>query len=57
MIHPLYHYYLGLLYEKKGLKDKAIIQYRIFLDLWKDADAVFTEAGDARKRMERLAGR
>jgi adenylate cyclase len=57
MIHPLYHYYLGLLYEKKGLKDKAIIQYRTFLELWKDADRIYPEPGDANKRLKNLRGR
>jgi len=57
LINPRYHYYLGMLYEKKGLKDKAIIQYRKFLDLWKDADKIYPEPGDARKRLKSLAGR
>jgi adenylate cyclase len=57
LINPRCHYSLGLLYEKKGMNDKAIEQYRKFLELWKDADPVFPEPGDARKRLERLAGR
>lgn len=55
MIYPPYHYYLGLLYEKKGLKDKAMAQYRKFLDLWKDADPVFPEPAEARRRLNALA--
>jgi adenylate cyclase len=57
LINPRYHYSLGLLYEKKGLKDKAIEQYRIFLEIWKDADKVFPEPGDARRRLDGLTGR
>jgi tetratricopeptide (TPR) repeat protein len=54
LIHPKNHYYLGLLYEKKGLKDKAIAQYQKFLYLWHDADKVFPEPADAQKRLNRL---
>jgi hypothetical protein len=31
------------------LKDKAAGQFRIFLDLWKDADRSLPELGDAKK--------
>jgi tetratricopeptide (TPR) repeat protein len=57
LINPKYHYSLGLLYEKKGMKDKAIAQYRKFLELWKDADPIFPEPGDARERMNGLMSR
>jgi adenylate cyclase len=57
MIYPLYHYYLGLLYEKKGQKDKAIGQYRKFLDIWKDTGNIYPQPGDARKRLESLLDR
>jgi tetratricopeptide (TPR) repeat protein len=52
--NPRYHYYLGIIYQEKGMKEKAIEQYRKFLDLWQDADPVFTEPKDARKRLNAL---
>ncbi len=54
LIHPLYHYRLAKLYEKKGWKGKAIEHYEKFLEFWKDADKVYPEPEDARRRLVAL---
>jgi tetratricopeptide (TPR) repeat protein len=51
LIHPLYHYRLGRVYEDKGEKAKAAAEYRKFLEYWKDADETHPELADAKKRL------
>ncbi len=54
LIHPLYHYRLAKLYEQRGWNGKAIEHYEKFLDFWKDADDIYPEPEDARKRLAAL---
>jgi tetratricopeptide (TPR) repeat protein len=51
LIHPLYHYRLGRIYEEKGVRDKAGAHYKKFLEYWKDADEKIPEKADARSRL------
>ena len=48
------YYDLGVAYEMSGWNEKAIEQYEIFLDLWKDADPGIPVVEKARERLERL---
>ncbi|MFZ2053863.1 MAG: tetratricopeptide repeat protein [Candidatus Aminicenantales bacterium] len=54
LIHPLYHYRLGRIYEEKGATAKAAAEYEKFLEGWKDADATHPELPDAKKRLDAL---
>jgi tetratricopeptide (TPR) repeat protein len=54
LVRPTWRYELAKLYEQKGLKVKAIGQYKKFLDIWKDADADRPELIDAKNRLAKL---
>ncbi|MCP4703982.1 MAG: tetratricopeptide repeat protein [candidate division Zixibacteria bacterium] len=48
------HYHLGIAYEQTGQHNKAIDQFTLFLDIWKEADGDIKEIDDARNRLVRL---
>lgn len=54
LIHPTNHYRLAKLYEEKGSSMKAIEQYELFLEIWKDADRGTIEVEEAKIRLARL---
>jgi tetratricopeptide (TPR) repeat protein len=57
LINPLYHLRVAEIYEKKGIKAKAIEHYRKFLTFWRDADPDLAEPGQAKARLAALEGR
>ena len=54
---PMAYYLLALAYEKSGWNDKAIQQYKEFLDIWKNADPGIPEVTDAKESLKRLKSR
>jgi len=54
LIHPLYHYRLAKLYEKRAWRGKAKEQYEKFLNLWKGADPGAPEVEDIKARLDAL---
>jgi tetratricopeptide (TPR) repeat protein len=52
---PVVHQRLGELYEAKGARERALAHYRLFLELWKDADPELQpRVTDARQRVAAL---
>jgi len=54
IIPPIYHYRLAKLYEEKGWQEKAIKKYKLFLEIWKNADKDSPELIDAKQRLAKL---
>ncbi len=54
LYYPLSFYQLGKSYEARGDPEKALENYKVFLDLWKDADPDLTTLIDAKERYARL---
>jgi|GEM_PF-164447 len=54
LVNPLHRYELAKLYEKRGLKGKAVEQYEKFIALWRNSDPDRPEPKDAGKRLARL---
>lgn len=50
-INPRYHHRLAKLYEQKGMREKAIREYKKFLELWKNADRDLPEPKEAKARL------
>ncbi len=48
------HYWLGKAYEQQGDKEKAINEYKKFLETWRDADFTSPELKDAKIQMQKL---
>jgi serine/threonine protein kinase/Tfp pilus assembly protein PilF len=48
------HYLLGLIYQKRGQKEKARGHFQKFMDIWKDADENLPQLIEAKKRLETL---
>lgn len=48
------YYWLGKIFQKKGLEDEAEENYRQFLNLWREADPGFPEKKDAHEQLSVL---
>lgn len=53
-IYALSYFKLGKIFDQKGYKSRAIMEYKSFLNLWEDADPGIAEVEDARRRLENL---
>ena len=54
-IYARSYYMLGQVYEQLGKKKQARVNYRKFLNLWKNADPELPEIEDAKKRLAGLS--
>ncbi|MBN2279731.1 MAG: protein kinase [Candidatus Marinimicrobia bacterium] len=57
LIHPSYHYELGIAYQSKGENQKALEQYQLFLEYWGLFKKDLPEIQDAKKRMRDMGNR
>jgi serine/threonine protein kinase/tetratricopeptide (TPR) repeat protein len=57
LIHPFSRLRLAAIYEAKGDLDRAVEQYQILVETWKDADAGIPEVAAARKKFAELKAR
>ncbi|MFH1755608.1 MAG: tetratricopeptide repeat protein, partial [Candidatus Latescibacterota bacterium] len=55
LINPKFHYRLGILYEQKGVKDKARQQLQKFIEICGDAEPRLGEVADASRRLDTLS--
>jgi tetratricopeptide (TPR) repeat protein len=54
LVYPLFHYRLGVLYEKAGQADRAARQYEKLLEICGDVVPEIAEVADARRRLAAL---
>jgi serine/threonine protein kinase/Flp pilus assembly protein TadD len=56
LVHPHLRFRLARLYEEKGERARAVKQYQILAEVWKDADQDLTEVQQVRRRLAALKG-
>jgi serine/threonine protein kinase/tetratricopeptide (TPR) repeat protein len=56
-LQPLFHYRLARICEQAGQREKALSEYRRFLEIWNKADADRPELIDAKRRVAKLKTR
>ncbi len=54
LLDPLNHFRLARLYDRRGTREQAIVRYRRFLELWKNADPDLPELAETRGRLAAL---
>lgn len=54
LVHPVYYFLLGKLYEEKKMTARALECYERFLSLWEDADPGTAEVETAKMRLAEL---
>ena len=57
LIHPFSRLRLARLYESKGERAKAAVQYRKLAEVWKNADADLPQVDEAKRKLAALKGR